>query len=287
MSAKGRNAMRVVADAGPAVGDTPKRVAVSVRELTQSFAHQRRGQHAADVLSDVNLDIAQGEFLAVVGASGCGKTTLLRVIAGLVAPTSGSVVIDGADVKNRQIVGKSSMVFQADTLLPWRSVAGNIIFGCQIQHKPISRERVEELIDLVGLRGYADYLPKELSGGMRQRVNLARALATDPDILLMDEPFAALDAQTREVMQVELLRVWEQRRKTVVFVTHQIDEALFLADRVIVMAAHPGRIEKEVRVAYPRPRNLDMKHDAAFLDDVRSVWNMIRADAFAAANASQ
>jgi NitT/TauT family transport system ATP-binding protein len=257
---------------------------VELRHVSKTFRRSRGGA-AATVLSSVDLDIKRGEFVAIVGSSGCGKTTLLRIVAGLVAPTAGSVVVAGADLVGnpRSAAGRTSMVFQSDNLLPWRTVAGNIAVGCEIQHKPISTTRVDELIELVGLQGYADHLPKELSGGMRQRVNLARALATDPEILLMDEPFAALDAQTRDVMQQELLNIWEQSRKTVLFVTHQIDEALFLADRVIVMAAHPGRISDVVPVSTPRPRDLDIKHEPEFLAGVRRVWQLIRSDAFDAA----
>ena len=192
-------------------------------------------------LQDINLAVERGEFIALVGPSGCGKTTFLRIVAGLEPASSGEVTLDGRAVRSPG--GDRGFVFQSDNLLPWRTVFANAIIGREVAGHvgPAERQRTMELLKLVGLEGFEHYHPRQLSGGMRQRVNLARALAIDPEILLMDEPFSSLDAQTREIMQTELMRIWEDGRKTVLFVTHQIDEAVFLADRVLVFARRPGR----------------------------------------------
>jgi NitT/TauT family transport system ATP-binding protein len=176
--------------------------------------------------------------------------------------------------------GNRGFVFQNDSLLPWRTVLGNALIGPEVAGAlgAKERQRTLELLKLVGLAGFEDYYPRQLSGGMRQRVNLARALAIDPDILLMDEPFASLDAQTREIMQTELLRIWEQGRKTVLFVTHQIDEAVFLADRVLVFARRPGRLQESVPIELPRPRSLDIKRTPEFVGYVDRIWRMIEND---------
>lgn len=259
---------------------SPHDAEISVRGL--SMRYTQRGRRPSTVIDQLDLDIARGEFVTLVGASGCGKTTLLRIMAGLVQPTTGQVVV-GGDPRNR-LAGRVSFVFQSDTLLPWRTVAENVAVGAQIQRRPISAARVTELAELVGLGGYEKHYPRELSGGMRQRVNLARALATDPEVLFMDEPFAALDAQTREVMQQQLLTIWEETNKTVVFVTHQIDEAIFLADRVVVMAARPGRISAHIPVEHPRPRDLGLKRQPGFLEEVSRIWDLIRVDVLVSAS---
>src|SRR6201996_5545513 len=209
-----------------------------------------------EALRGINLNVERGEFISVVGPSGCGKTTFLRIVAGLEHASSGEVLLDGRAV--REPGTDRGFVFQNDSLLPWRTVLANAIIGREIAGSlgPADRKRTMELLKLVGLEGFEHYHPRQLSGGMRQRVNLARALAIDPEVLLLDEPFASLDAQTREVMQLELLRIWTTYRKTVAFVTHQIDEAVFLADRVVVMSAHPGRIREEIPVMFARPREL-------------------------------
>jgi NitT/TauT family transport system ATP-binding protein len=226
------------------------------------------------------LDIAveRGEFIAVVGPSGCGKTTFLRMVAGLEPATSGTILLDGAPLSGPG--NNRGFVFQNDSLLPWRTVLGNTLIGPEVagQVGPKERQRTLDLLKLVGLGGFEHYHPRQLSGGMRQRVNLARALAIDPDVLLMDEPFASLDAQTREIMQTELLRIWEQGRKTVLFVTHQIDEAVFLADRVLVFARRPGRLQESVTVELPRPRALDIKRKPEFVAYVDRIWKMIEDD---------
>jgi len=221
-------------------------------------------------LRDVSFTAEAGEFVCIVGPSGCGKSTLLDLIDGLAHPTRGEVNIGG---KRVEAPGPDrAMVFQAHGLLPWRTVSGNIAFALEATQREAlrkeapaaRRERIDKLIALVGLGGFANFYPGALSGGMRQRVNLARALAVEPDILLMDEPFAALDAQTRDIMQVELLRVWQQRKATVLFVTHSIQEAVFLADRVIVISGRPGTVKREVRIDLPRPRQPEVRHTHEF-----------------------
>jgi NitT/TauT family transport system ATP-binding protein len=231
-----------------------------------------------EALRGINLEVERGEFISVVGPSGCGKTTFLRIIAGLEQATSGSVLLDGHAV--RKPGGDRGFVFQNDNLLPWRSVLANAMIGREIAGAigPEQRRQTMALLKLVGLEGFEGYYPRQLSGGMRQRVNLARALAIDPEILLMDEPFSALDAQTREIMQTELLRIWEEGRKTVLFVTHQIDEAVFLSDRVLVFARRPGRLQAEVKIRLSRPRSLPLKRTAEFVGLVDRIWRMIEDD---------
>jgi NitT/TauT family transport system ATP-binding protein len=256
-----------------AMGAAPK---LAVSHLGKRFAD-------LEALRDIDLTINRGEFISVVGPSGCGKTTFLRIIAGLEPATSGEVLLDGRAV--REPAGDRGFVFQNDSLLPWRTVFDNAIIGREVASGvgPAERKRTMELLKLVGLEGFERYYPRQLSGGMRQRVNLARALAIDPEILLMDEPFAALDAQTREIMQAELLRIWERGQKTVLFVTHQIDEAVFLSDRVLVFARRPGRLQEEVEIALPRPRTLEIKRTGAFVSLVDHIWRLIEDDVRAAA----
>jgi len=230
------------------------------------------------VLRGIDLAVERGEFIAVVGPSGCGKTTFLRIVAGLEEASSGEVVLDGRVVRGPG--GDRGFVFQTDNLLPWRTVFANAIIGREIagQVGPAERQRTRELLKLVGLEGFEHYHPRQLSGGMRQRVNLARALAIDPQVLLMDEPFSSLDAQTREIMQTELMRIWEEGRKTVLFVTHQIDEAVFLSDRVLVFARRPGRLRENVRIDLTRPRALAMKRTPEFVRYVDHIWRLIEDD---------
>ena len=233
------------------------------------------------VLSNISLTIQRSEFVSIVGASGCGKTTFLRILDGLIAPSAGDVLIDGGKVV---APGRDrGFVFQKDSLWPWRTTIENIMFGLQIQRRPRREALVtaQRLVELVGLRGFERHYPHQLSGGMRQRVNLARAFAIDPEVLLMDEPFAALDAQTREVMQLELVRIWSQERKTVVFVTHQIDEAVFLSDRVIVFAARPGRLREIVPIDLPRPRAFSIKRSREFVAYVDHIWSLLEQEVFA------
>jgi NitT/TauT family transport system ATP-binding protein len=229
-------------------------------------------------LSDVTLAVADGEFVAVVGPSGCGKTTLLNVIAGLLPYEEGAVTIDG-----RKVLGPGldrAVVFQQASLLPWRTVTGNVRYGMELQRRfdeATMRERAGHFTKLVGLGGFERHYPSELSGGMQQRVNLARALAADPVVLLMDEPFAAVDAQTRELMQTELLKIWAHARKTVLFITHQIDEAMYLADRVAVMSARPGHVKDVFGIPFERPRALSLKRDPRFLQIEDAIWPLIDA----------
>jgi NitT/TauT family transport system ATP-binding protein len=244
---------------------------LSLNGLTKRFGD-------LEVLREINVAIERGAFIALVGPSGCGKTTLLRIVAGLEPATAGAVQLDGRTVHAPG--GDRGFVFQSDNLLPWRTVFDNAIIGPEVAGRagPAEKTRIRDLLRLVGLEGFENYFPRQLSGGMRQRVNLARALAIDPDILLMDEPFSALDAQTREIMQTELMRIWEEGRKTVLFVTHQIDEAVFLSDRVLVLARRPGRIQETVEIALPRPRSLTIKRTAEFVAYVDHIWRLIEDD---------
>ncbi|WP_245155646.1 ABC transporter ATP-binding protein [Paracoccus ravus] len=238
--------------------------AIRFDRLGQVF-RTRSGQ--TEALRDVSFEVAHHEFLAVLGPSGCGKSTLLRMIAGLLKPTSGQVEVFGMPVTGpRDDIG---IVFQKPTLLPWATVEDNVIFP--VRHKtgrvsPRERERAQELLAMVGLEGFGTRLPDELSGGMQQRVGIARALHMDPDILLMDEPFSALDALTREVMGFDLLRIFAERPKTVVFITHSVSEAALLADRVLVMSGRPGSVASEHLVPVARPRGPDSMKDPALLD---------------------
>ena len=244
---------------------------IVVEGITKSF----RASGDALVIDRLDLRVEAGEFVALLGPSGCGKTTLLRIMDGLSVPDSGTVRI-GPELVT-QPTRSVGFVFQADSLWPWRTVMQNVTFGLEIQGQARAQaeQTAQELLELVGLAGYERYHPHELSGGMRQRVNLARALAIDPDVLLLDEPFASLDAQTREVMQLELLRIWRARQKTVVFVTHQIDEAVFLSDRVVVMGARPGRIREDVAIPFARPRELGIKRTPVFNEIVDRIWSLI------------
>jgi len=223
--------------------------------------YRRRGGGETIALARTSLTIAPGEFICIVGPSGCGKTTLLHALDGLQTPTSGRILIDG-----REITGPGrdrAMVFQSASLMPWRTVVRNVTYGLELHGVPLrdAIPRAQAMIDLVGLTGFEDRHPGELSGGMQQRVNLARALVIDPEVILLDEPFAALDAQTRELMQTELLRVWDETKKTAVFITHQISEAVYLADRVVVMSARPGHVKAIVPVPIPRPRPASARRD--------------------------
>ena len=234
---------------------------LAIRNLSAVFPDGDQGLQALDSL-DFEVDWRQ--FLCVLGPSGCGKSTLLRILGGLLASTQGEVIFRGQRLSGpRSGVG---YVFQDANLMPWRSVFENILLPLEVQkmEPDQAREQVQALIDLVGLRGFEDWLPGDLSGGMAQRVAIARALVHDPDVLLLDEPFGALDALTREQMRLELLRIWSTRRKTIVMVTHNISEALFLADRVLVLSARPGRIRLDVDVDLPRPRQEGVQYTAAF-----------------------
>jgi NitT/TauT family transport system ATP-binding protein len=248
---------------------------VEIQHLTKRYYVERDGRQVL-ALSDVSLSIADGEFMAIVGPSGCGKTTLLNIVAGLLPYDLGTVAIDGRRVDGPGV--DRAVVFQHSSLLPWRTVAGNVRYGMELQKRfdvATMRERTEHFVRLVGLAGFERHYPSELSGGMQQRVNLARALAADPVALLMDEPFAALDAQTREFMQAELLKIWSEARKTVLFITHQINEAVYLADRVAVLSARPGRVKGIFEVPFERPRSLSIKRDPKFLEVEDAIWGLV------------
>jgi NitT/TauT family transport system ATP-binding protein len=244
------------------------------RDVNLTFRPPSRAPVPA--LRNFDIDVNEGEFLSIVGPSGCGKSTFLNVLLGLLAPDSGALSVDG-----KRITGPGTdraMVFQEFGLLPWRTVQANVELGLELKGivAQARREISRRLIHMVGLAGFETHYPHELSGGMKQRVGLARALATDPDVLLMDEPFAALDAQTRDLMQVELLRIWQEARKTVLFVTHQIDEAIYLSDRVMVMTRRPGQAKRMFAIDLPRPRDYEMRVTREFNDLKLEIWNALK-----------
>jgi NitT/TauT family transport system ATP-binding protein len=249
-------------------------IALRVEDLSIAYTLPRLARRL-DAVKRVSFDVAAGSFVSLVGPSGCGKTSILNTVAGLLPGFEGHVAVHG-----RAISGPGrdrALVFQQAALLPWRTVLGNVAYGleCHGIGRAAARQRAVEFIELVALGGFEHHYPHELSGGMQQRVNLARALAVEPSLLLMDEPFAALDAQTREAMQGELMRIWSIRRSTVLFITHQIDEAAYLSDRVVVLSARPGRIKAVVDVPLPRPRSLTTKRTAPFLEVVQRIWDLI------------
>ena len=251
---------------------------IGVSDLDKTYV--TRGRARVPALAGISLDIDAGEFVTVVGQSGCGKTTLLKILAGVIPRSSGRVSLRGrpVDGPSRDI----GIVFQDPVLLPWRTVLHNVLLPAQVLRldRRGSRERAQALLKLVALDGFEDKYPHELSGGMRQRVAIARALVHDPSLLLMDEPFGALDAMTREFMNLELLRIWRQSGKTIIFVTHSIPEAVFLADRVVVMSARPGRVQEIVSVDLPRPRDLDMMASDEFGVYARKIRHLFDAKAW-------
>lgn len=255
-----------------------------VRDVSKSFRIRgRRGNNdqILHVLGAVSFEIRQGELVSIIGESGCGKTTLLRIIQGLIQLESGSILVDGVPVSKP---GRDrGFVFQQASLLPWRSAQKNVEFGLELQGVPATERsrRAADLLKLVGLSDAANQYPHQLSGGMQQRVGLARALAIDPAILLMDEPFSALDAQTREVLQNELLRIHGETGKTTLFVTHDLDEAIYLSDRIVVLAARPGRVKKIIEVPFPRPRPdlPELRSDPRFHEIRSQMAALIRATA--------
>ncbi len=226
-------------------------------------------------LKNVNLAAYDGEFVAVVGPSGCGKTTLLNVTAGLLKPTKGTVVVEGSLVDGPD--GRTGFVFQDPLLLPWKTLLENVSWGLELRGMPRSEAYMKagEVLRFVGLSGFENYYPHSLSGGMQQRANLARALVLDPEILLMDEPLASLDAQTREIMQRELARVFEAEKRTILFVTHDISEAVYLADRVYVLTKRPGRVKDVVPIDLPRPRAPSLKRSSEFMEYTARLWDLL------------
>jgi NitT/TauT family transport system ATP-binding protein len=238
---------------------------IDIQDLHKTFT-PRRGTEMIEALRAVSIDIRPGEFVSLVGPSGCGKSTLLKLVAGLLTPNSGQVTIDGLPVRGpRRSVG---LMFQTPELFPWRTVLKNVLLPIEIfrHEKAYHRKRALELLEMVGLEGFQSALPRELSGGMQQRVALCRVLVSDPSVVLMDEPFGALDEFARERLNVELLRIWEDRRKTIIFVTHNINEAVLLSDRVVVMGTRPGRVLAVVDVPLGRdqPRTQQTMHEPAF-----------------------
>ena len=246
---------------------------LELRKVSLEY-QMRRSQQSILALQDVSFGVDTGELVAILGPSGCGKTSLLYVIAGLLPATRGEIRIDELPVN--QPGHNRATVFQSAALLPWRTVLRNVTYGLEIQNHSLSqsKEMARSLIHLVGLTGFEDSYPRELSGGMQQRVNLARALATSPDVLLMDEPLSNLDAQMRELMQLEIQRIWLETRKTILYVTHSIDEAVFLADRVIVMTARPGTVKTIVPIDLPRPRILGHKKNPNFHRLQNLLWDL-------------
>jgi ABC-type nitrate/sulfonate/bicarbonate transport system ATPase subunit len=252
-------------------------VHIRIEQLTVEY-DTPRGPGRFLAVSGFTLDVARGTLVTIVGPSGCGKSTVLLAIAGLTTPTRGRVLVDGKEVSGP---GRDrAMVFQEFALMPWRTVVENVRFGLELQRWTLDdpAARAQRFVRLVGLEGFEHYRPHQLSGGMRQRVGIARALAVDPQILLLDEPFGALDAQTRESMGDELLGIWEQDKKTALFVTHSIDEAVFLGDTVVVMSKSPGRIVETIAIDLPRPRTIDVTDTTAFVEYRRRIRRRLGGD---------
>ena len=247
---------------------------LEVSGLTKTFT---RGQgEVVPVLDHVSFAVADLEFVAIVGPSGCGKSTLLRIVNGLIPADSGAISIDGVAVSGP---GHGlGMVFQSFDLFPWRTAIGNVEFGMEMMDVPRRecRERAQGWMERVGLTGFEQAYPHELSGGMQQRVGIARALAIEPSVLLMDEPFGALDVQTRDLLQDELLAIWQRERKTVLFVTHSIEEAIYLADRIVLLTPRPARVERVLDVPFGRPRTEDVKSDPTFVELRREIWQSLK-----------
>ena len=253
---------------------------LSIQGVSRTFTSEKG--KSTQALLPVDFDVKENDFVTILGPSGCGKSTMLRIVAGLDHPTSGRVLLDGRPVEGPG--ADRGMVFQSYTLFPWLTIEQNIRFGLRERGMPESqqKERAQYFIAKVGLRGFEQHFPKQLSGGMQQRTAIARALANDPQMLLMDEPFGALDNQTRVLMQELLLGIWESERKTVMFVTHDIDEAIFMANRVAVFSARPGRIKSEIAVNLPHPRHYTIKTSPEFMDLKARLTEEIRAESMAA-----
>jgi NitT/TauT family transport system ATP-binding protein len=258
--------------------ETPRAVKLQAKGVRLAFANERMKRRLA-VLGGIDLEVREGELVAIVGPSGCGKSSFLNAVDGLVKLTGGEIRVDGQCVTAPG--PDRAMVFQQDSLFPWRTVLRNVSYGLELQRRvpgEDARRRAAALVELVGLTGFGDHYPHELSGGMRQRVNIARALATDPELLLLDEPFAALDAQTRETMQGELLKILARAGKTALFITHQIDEAIFLSRRVVVFSARPARVRAVIDVDLPPERTLDVKLQPRFRELQDHIWRLIQEE---------
>jgi ABC-type nitrate/sulfonate/bicarbonate transport system ATPase subunit len=263
----------------PATTNSPEYAIVNqrhqlrVKDLTKTFTY--KGNQQLVVLDNINIHLQANEFVCLVGASGCGKSTLLKIIAGLERPSNGQVLIEDEVVQGPG--ADRGMVFQNYTLFPWRSVAANIGFGLELKglSKAERQQQVAYYLEVVGLTKFADAYPKQLSGGMKQRVAIARALANEPTVLLMDEPFGALDAQTKEQMQKFMQELWERTHITILMVTHDVEEAIFLSQRIYVMSSHPGRIKEEIQIDLPDQRELALKLEPQFVDIKRQVVNLL------------
>jgi NitT/TauT family transport system ATP-binding protein len=250
-----------------------------IKTQNLSLSYQAKGGTVI-ALQDVSIDVPPRSFLTVVGPSGCGKTSLLKALSGALQPTVGTVTLDGAPVASAALAGKIGYVFQRPLLLPWRTALENVAFTSEIARKHVSRQQRladgRKWLEVAGLAGFEDCYPHELSGGMQQRVSLSRALAFEPAILMMDEPFAALDEITRETMQDELLRMWSLTQNTVIFITHSISEAVLLSERIVVMTARPGRVAEVIDVPFPRPRDASIRATSEFTDLVEHIRRKLR-----------
>lgn len=260
-----------------AMGCTPQ-PHIDIQHVNLNYKNEKTGRDLK-VLSHINLQIQPGEFVSIVGPSGCGKSTLLRIVAGLLQPTSGKVLLDGQSIE--QSTQRTGFVFQRDTLLPWATVEENIRVGLELSGKSNhdALHSVAQWIGFLHLGGFERHLPHQISGGMRQRVALGRLLAYEPDIYLMDEPFGALDSQTKILMGRELLRIWELHKKSIVFVTHDIEAAVSLSDRVVVLSSRPGQIQLDLKIELERPRErIQLRHQARFSDYVEEIWHKLKID---------
>ena len=256
---------------------------MALLEATRLGKDYGTGRKAMRVLYGIDLAIDDGEFVAIVGPSGCGKSTFLHIAGGFVQASEGTIRFDGAPITKPG--PDRGVVFQDYSLYPWRTVIGNIVWGLEAQGVPRAEriQTAERFMEMVGLTAFRNHYPNELSGGMKQRVALARTLTYDPKLLLMDEPFGALDVQTRELMQEELQRIWDATRKTVLFVTHDIDEAVYLSDRVLVFTARPGRIKETIAIDLPRPRAIEIKRTPAYAEYRNRIWDLLRQEVLQAA----
>ena len=247
---------------------------IKIDDVSMIF-QDKKGGEPVTALKNVNLDIREGEFISLLGPSGCGKTTLLRIIADLLQPSEGTVTVRGETTRDIRLQKKYGIVFQNPVLYDWRTVRRNVCMPMELlgMKKPERTSQVSKMLDLVGLSEFGQNYPYELSGGMQQRVGIARALAINPEILLMDEPFSALDEFTREKLHIDLLKIWRKTNKTVVFVTHNISEAVFLSDRVVVLSPHPGRVSAVIDINIPRPRDMESKQTPEFYDYITKIRN--------------
>ncbi|WP_277587286.1 ABC transporter ATP-binding protein [Psychrobacillus antarcticus] len=249
-------------------------VKITIDNLTKVFYKKN---NSVTAIQNITLNVEEGEFVCIVGPSGCGKTTLLRILAGLEQPSSGTFSIE-SDTDFRPL---QSMVFQEKGVIPWMTVEENVAFGLKMRHLPKEyvRKQTNYYLKKVGLTKFSKLYPKELSGGMKQRISIARAFANDPEILLMDEPFAALDEQNKFILQEELLSIWSETKKTVIFITHSIDEALLLSDRIVLMSAHPGEIVEEIKVPLPRPRTMEqVRANLEMAEQFIAIWNHLQQE---------